>query len=90
MKTIWKYPFEITDEFDLNMSRGAEILSVAYQHTRPTLWVLVDSEAEVQVRKFRVIGTGHPIEDDNSLIYLGTIQDPNIGLVWHLCEMEMS
>lgn len=37
-------------------------------------------------RRYRVIGTGHPIDDDDDVWYCGTAIAPGGQLVWHLVE----
>jgi hypothetical protein len=86
VKRILKYPVPIEDEFDLTMRRGAKLLSVQTQGDKPFLWALVDQRAECCVRHFRVIGTGNPVKEE-PLVYIGTFQMHNGGLVFHLFEV---
>jgi hypothetical protein len=100
-KTIWKYEFEISDRQEIRMPNGAEILSVQVQQStfRPCMWVLVDPAASdgTVTRRFRVFGTGHPIEagaiNSSSVVkmagdlnYIGTFQVAGKSLVFHLFE----
>lgn len=91
MRTIWKYPIPITDEFTLELpfnskilyvgwSRGSSIFDVAH------VWVLIpDTEAYKIERKFHIFGTGNPImENENRLQYIGTFKEDKF--VWHLFE----
>lgn len=82
--TIYKYPIDIRDEQLVKMPKDAKILTVQMQGDNPTLWALVDEKAEKEYRKIRIIGTGHPIPDADSLTYIGTIQERMF--LWHVFE----
>jgi hypothetical protein len=84
--TIWTYPFDVTDEFEQLMPAGAKVLSVQVQNGQPCMWALVDAAERDEVRKFRVVGTGHPIENSHALQFVGTFQIHGGMLVFHLCE----
>lgn len=73
MRTIWKYQIPIKDYFELELPQGAEILTVQMQYGEPQLWALVDPNAQLEFRLFRLSGTGHPIINCH-LGYIGTIQ----------------
>ena len=87
MKTVYKYPVPVADAVRLNMPVGAKILTVQSQNDTPTLWALVDPDAPLESRVFRVIGTGHPVEDGD-LTYIGTAQQFGGSLVWHIFELS--
>jgi len=93
---IYKYPVKITDEFEIEMPKGAHILDVQMQREDACLWAMVDIEAEKETRCFRIIGTGNPIPEFSNWSrmkyrrgyeYIGTFQQHNGALVWHLLEM---
>lgn len=84
MKKVWKYPFIPRDVLQVDMPIGAQALCVQLQDGRPCLWALVESEAPVGTRTFRVVGTGHPAEGLGS--YIGTFQFPEMQLVFHVFE----
>lgn len=86
MKKIFKYPIEINDEVSIGLPEGAEILSFQLQGGCPNLWVLVDENADVELRRFRVYGTGHRVENGDKLNYIGTIVGHMGQFVWHLFE----
>ena len=74
-RRIFKYPVEIRDHFGLDLPRGARVLSVQVQRDEPMMWALVDPDAPSERAMFRVIGTGHPIDDPpETLDYVGTFQ----------------
>jgi hypothetical protein len=88
MKKIYKYSVELTDIFTLDMPKGAQILSVQEQYGEPQIWAIVDPKADKETRRFRLIGTGHPIEENTSMMsFLGTFQLDNGEFVGHLFEL---
>lgn len=88
MKSIWKYELKITDEQNVSMKEGAEILSVDVQRETICLWAIVNPSAKAVDRTFRVFGTGHPIHDTmlESSLFLGTVQLRGGSLVFHVFE----
>ena len=86
MKQIFKYSVESLGNFEVEMPTGAQILTVQTQGAEPVLWAEVNPENEMEVRKFRVIGTGKEIADDGERVYVGTFQMVGGGLIWHLFE----
>lgn len=90
MKRIWKYQVPIIDRPSMQLSLGAKVLHFAVdQHGEPTLWILIDDEQALELREFRIFGTGHviPEEDLTTLGFIGTAMDVR-GLVWHLFEVH--
>jgi len=91
MRTIYKYPIQITGEVqEIEMPHDSIILDFQEQGTRPFVWAEVDSEGKEQVkRRFQIFGTGTEIPKDDPpkwAQYIGTIQR---GIyVWHLYEMK--
>ena len=89
MKRVYKYPLEVNDEVSVNMPKGARVLSVQVQNGRPCLWAAVDPcETSQEERRFRIAGTGHPIEDDVVDGFIGTIQMYDGRLVFHVFEIK--
>lgn len=86
MRTIRKYPLEITAVQSVAMPSDSIILCLQVQHGQPTLWCNVDNESPPALRKFRIIQTEENIdeEDDKALEYVGTVQTD--GCVWHIHE----
>jgi len=83
MKTVWKYPTK-PDMFDLSLPVGAQVVHFDMQQGEPTIWVLVDTDAQRELRLFLVAGTGHTVPDDTR--HIASCIDRNLGLVWHLFE----
>ena len=99
MHTIWKFPVPVSDEFKLDLPRGARFLSAQVQgsdfavreHLRVQAWFLLDPEAPKERRKFCVIGTGHEIHGEPArprLVHLSTFQIDGGRLVFHLFERQ--
>lgn len=85
--TIWKYPFQVTDVVELLMPKGSVALAVQTQGDIPCLWAMVDPDADREVRRFRIYGTGHALcEDARTLTYVGTFQMHGGALVFHIFE----
>lgn len=87
MRTIWKYKIPIQDHCQIEMPKGAEILCFDAQDDTPCIWCLVDPMAKNELRKFRLVGTGHAITERH-LSYFGTCQLRGGMLIYHLFEME--
>lgn len=89
VKTIWKFSVEINDIFKIPMPKGAEVLTVQTQKNYPHMWVLVDPALEVVDRTFRLMGTGHFMECDDSITYkyIGSYQQYSGDLIFHLFEI---
>ena len=83
MRTIWKYPVEITDRFIWNIPSGAKFLTLD-SNPQLAMWFEVDSDAPKEIRQFVVFGTGHQMQEDVNLTYLGTVFV--LGLVFHVYE----
>ena len=84
-RSIFKYEISVDQDTQLKMPKHAEILHVQSQGDHVRMWVLVNTEAETELRRFTIFGTGWPIEDDR-LSYVGTALTMGGGLVWHVFE----
>lgn len=88
MLTVYKYETPLKDEFSLDLPMGAQILTFQSQRDAPCIWALVDPDAKTLKRRFRLVGTGHPIEQDaGALRFVGTAQFRGGSLVFHLFEV---
>jgi len=81
---IYKYMFDVNDIVTFEMPKGATVLHVQCQRGTPCLWALVDLDAPVDRREFRIVGTGHPFPDANKFEHVGTFL--NEPFVWHVFE----
>lgn len=61
-RVIYKYYVPEENEFQLDIPKQAQLLSVQMQGEHAQLWVLVDPDAEVERRNFRVFGTGQVVD----------------------------
>lgn len=88
--TIFKYPIQVQDRFDLELPIGAKPLTVQTQRGIPCLWVLLDEMQEIKLlRHFRLVGTGHQIENNIRLEYISSFQLQNETLIFHLFEAKL-
>ena len=88
MRTIWKFPFNVADRFDLRMPSVGNVLSVQVQGGQPCIWAMVDDSAPRVLKQFAVKGTGHPCDDLPPLArHHGTFQLHGGALVFHLFEI---
>jgi hypothetical protein len=86
MKSVWKY--EIDSMYcALDMPAGAQLLSVREQGDNICLWALVDPEASVQKRRFRVLGTGQALPQGESLCFVGMAHLQDAAYVFHVFEV---
>jgi len=72
IRTVYKYPIYGAGA-DIQMPRGARVLCVQIQDDVPTIWALVDPNAELEGRHFRLMVTGGAFDADG-LTYVGTYQ----------------
>ena len=85
MTTVWKYPIALDDGFALTMPEGAEALYVAVQDGAPCLWARGNPMQPPTVRRFRVAGTGHSL-DEHVGRYVGSFMFHRDTLVFHVFE----
>lgn len=84
MRTIYKYPLQLTESQVLSLPSSAKPLSVQLQGDQLCLWADVPPSGRFVVEKevvISVVGTGHPIPP-GAVNYLGTVQQGNF--VWHI------
>lgn len=89
-RVIWKFQLKITDVQDIKIPHGSILLSVQTQDETPCLWVLVyNTEAEKEVIRFRTIGTGNTISDEDfdPRDFLGTYQMDGGRFVGHVFQV---
>jgi len=97
--SVYKYEIPIQDNFTLDMPAGAQVLHVDVQTQKvisegahlpvaretPYLWALVNTDDPVmKAYNFRLVGTGHAVENRNNLEHVGTFLLQGGGLVFHL------
>ena len=82
---IFKYPLPIKDDAEIQIPRGAQILTVQTQKGEPYIWALVETDAELTTRRLCVRGTGHTFKGNEGR-YIGRFQLENGTLVFHVFE----
>lgn len=87
---IFKYEVPLLDKFELEMPVDSEILSFQSQNGNIMLWVLVDPGCLSETRRFKLLSTGSDIDMDvdETNKFIGTVQQLNGNLVWHLFEIK--
>lgn len=88
--TVWKFELSISDYYDILIPRGAKILTVQMQDHAICAWALVDQNAPMVNRKFRIAGTGHQLVIEGTAVemqYVGSVQQLGGALVWHVFDM---
>lgn len=87
MRTIYKYPLDITDAQTVQMPKSAAVLSVGVQGHTVYVWAAVDTDEPLVGRHFRIAGTGNPFGwRAPSLRFIGTVMTHGGHLVWHVFE----
>ena len=87
MKTFRKYELPVKDEFEIEMPRGADVLTVQVQCDVPYVWALIDTSKPPKVRRFRLYGAEHEVDTALGLKYVGAFQIMGGALVMLLCEV---
>ena len=82
MRTVYRYPVILEDNWEMSMPRGAKILSVGMQNGEPFMWAAVETDNMSTRRYFITRGTGHKI--DGLLAFVGMFQVE--WLVFHVFE----
>lgn len=86
MKTIYKYELreQSYQTVEIPGGPGAWFLHVGWQPDALYVWAMVDTDKPMQDVRFKILGTGWPIEGDGvEWSFVGTVQTP-VGLVWHV------
>lgn len=84
-QAIWKFYLPLGDRVEIQMPECARILTVQVQRGDPVIWALVDRDVPTSPRRFRIVGTGHPVDFMGD--YIGTFQMPAGYLVFHVFEV---
>lgn len=84
MEVIFKYKLQTTDEQEIEMPLGADVLTVQVLNDEPYVYAKVNTNYTSIKYRFRIFGTGHQIEDEFSGKYIGTYQIFNGSGVFHL------
>lgn len=85
MKTIWKYPIEITDTQKITVPGIRRFMNLLVNNGVPCLYYLVDTRSEHRDVTICIYGTGSPIEGVAGE-YLGSFNQSGFSLVWHVFQ----
>lgn len=87
---IFKWTLQLTDLQELQIPRGARVLSVQTQNDIPRLWALVDEREPLEKRCFATYGTGNPIPAESDFSrFVGTYQCSDGAFVFHVFEESL-
>lgn len=90
MRSIWRYEVKISLMNDAPtdlMLTGDPVQFEALPQSRGIgFWAEHDSDKPEILRRFIIIGTGHPIPEN--AVYVGTAPRTEHGLVWYLYEVK--
>ena len=83
MRTIYKYPLQITDFQTVKVPAGASPLTAQMQGDQLCLWAMIDTDVKETVDAVvKIFGTGNPVELDGEWGYMGSVQQSIF--VWHV------
>lgn len=86
MVKIFKYQMKLEDgPQTFLMPISARVVAVQNQYNVVCFWALCNPEEKQTERNFHIFGTGHHIPNAG-LKYLGTVQQMEGRLVWHVFE----
>jgi hypothetical protein len=84
---IWKFRLELTDTQQLQLPKGAEILSVQVQASIICMWALCDDNANIVDRRINIYGTGHKLPENSHIgEFIATVQLAGGDLVFHVFD----
>lgn len=82
MQAIWKFPLEVIGKQEIDIPKGAKILTVQTQFNTPCIWAICDINVPKEKKTINMIRTGHG-HDYIHGEYIGTTQVAEGRLVWH-------
>ena len=85
MKTIWKFPLQVTRNQHIAMPAHAHLLRVQAQGDQLVLWALVDTDEPLEQVPMAMYGTGHQLPEDWGVYFDTAQQGP---FVWHFFQPE--
>lgn len=88
-QAVWKtvlVPNGADPTIVITLPRAAQPLTLQLQHGAPTVWWRVTPGEPLDVRHFRVIGTGWKFDGHKTVGYIGTWLEGDF--VWHLFEVH--
>lgn len=88
MQTIHKYPIDVPPNGRpvVQLPIGAAVAHFGTQRGQMCIWAVVETENDLEPREFQIIGTGHKLDSDGGLRFIGTTFLNGGDLVFHLFE----
>jgi len=88
MKTIYKYKLKQQEIVEVEMPKGARVLTAQAQGVHVWIWAIVDADPkETEMRRFAILKTGQSISfNTDVLTHVGSVQFDEGGLVYHVFE----
>ncbi len=90
MREVWKFKIPMEAVASIEVPEGAQIIHVDCQAREAFLWAVVNPNAPLRTRCFRVAGTGRKIRDDHALDHVGTVKIEGGQLMFHVFEIAPS
>lgn len=87
MQKVFKYEIHDLAMREIELPKGAQMLSVQMQGGKPCLWALVDPNAPKEKRPILIIGTGHTLTEP-VYRHVSTFQMLGGNLIWHFFECQ--
>lgn len=93
MITIWRYDLPVSDVVEVEMPRAANVLPHVAGGPHPdivTIWAVVVTDSPIVTHRFRIVGTGNPVEavmppiSVSGFNYVGTAVCARF--VWHVFD----
>ena len=88
MKTIYKYKVKPQETQEVEMPKGAQLLTAQQIDVNVWIWAIVDTEVtEKEMRRIAVLKTGQEITlPSDKLLYINSVQLGEGELVLHVFE----
>lgn len=83
--TIYKYLLTVHES--IKIPKGATILSANEQDNKAYIWCMVDTNNELEERRFNIYGTGDIIDENINQKFISTVMLWNGTLVFHIFEV---
>jgi hypothetical protein len=61
MRTVWKFPLEITDQQVIEVHGIPRVVLVAIQNGTPCIWMEMDTDERKVPMRLYIVGTGHSV-----------------------------
>jgi len=88
-RKVYKYEIPVNEHAVVQMTAGAQVLSVHEQNDALYAWALVDpAESQMKSRMFFIVGTGYSMEYHDQMRFIGTAHMHGGSLVLHVFEIQ--